>query len=168
MLQDEDMRSRSRSPQGRSRSPARRSRSPRERTYLFYIFNPDSRSSPNREEEKDEADPNQGNNLFITGIAPACADVELRELFEKFGAVDRCAIMRDPHTRDSRGFAFVNFCEVTHAENAKESLTGTEFLGKVLKIDTAKRAGARKATPGIYRGPVKPRECIYLAYLIVF
>lgn len=112
--------------------------------------------------DEDDVDPNPGNNLFVTGLSRDCKNEELNELFEKFGEIEKCNIMKDPHTQESRGFAFVNFYNAEHANTARDSLSGTEFFGRILKVETAKRAGARKSTPGEYRGPSKREPCIFL------
>lgn len=121
---------------------------------------PPPRRSPSPPRERDDYAVNPGNNLFVTGVALDCTDEELNDLFGKFGKISRSNIMRDPHTRDSRGFAFVSFEDLKCADNARESLNQTEFMGKMLVIDRAKRGAARVPTPGHYYGPIR-RGCIY-------
>lgn len=57
----------------------------------------------------------------------------LSELFGKYGAVEKCEIMTDPHSRESRGFGFVKFESSDQAELARENLQGHEFEGRALK-----------------------------------
>lgn len=83
---------------------------------------------------------------------------ELEELFAKYGAVDKCQIMTDPHTRESRGFGFVNMVDVTGADSAISSLSGTSIAGRTLSIEKAKRKRPRTPTPGKYFGPPKARR----------
>lgn len=63
--------------------------------------------------------------------------------------------MRDPHTRDSRGFGFVKMVTADEADAAKEALQGEVYEGRTLSIEKARRARPRTPTPGKYFGPPK-------------
>lgn len=63
--------------------------------------------------------------------------------------------MRDPHTRDSRGFGFVKMVTADEADAAKEALQGEIYEGRTLSIEKARRARPRTPTPGKYFGPPK-------------
>jgi RNA recognition motif-containing protein len=104
---------------------------------------------------KDDAEVNPGSNLFVSGIAPRMLEDELEELFSKYGQVDKVQIMVDPHTRESRGFGFVQMHTAEDADAAKDALTGEEKYGRVLTIEKARRGRARTPTPGKYFGPPK-------------
>lgn len=43
--------------------------------------------------------------------------------------------MHDPHSKESRGFAFVTMETAEEAEAAMIGLTGTELNGKILTIE---------------------------------
>lgn len=51
--------------------------------------------------------------------------------------------MKDPRTRDSRGFAFVTFEEVSAAEEAMNALNATVLDGRTMLVEKAKRGRAR-------------------------
>ncbi|KAI8928457.1 hypothetical protein BC831DRAFT_448729, partial [Entophlyctis helioformis] len=70
--------------------------------------------------------------------------------------IDKCQVMMDPRTKESRGFGFVNFVNVADADAAL-SVDGTEFLGRRVIVQKAKRQRPRTPTPGEYRGPPKER-----------
>ncbi|CAC9886261.1 unnamed protein product [Aureobasidium pullulans] len=89
-----------------------------------------------REDEEEAANP--GSNLFVTGIHPRLTEEEVRRLFEKYGDVDTCSIMRDPHTRESRGFGFVNMATGEQADAAKSGLQGEVYEGRTLSIEKAR------------------------------
>ena len=91
----------------------------------------------------------------MTGIHPKLNEVDLSGLFEQYGAVEKCNIMRDPHTRESRGFGFVNMVSTTEADAAKEALQGQVHEGRTLSIEKARRSRPRTPTPGRYFGPPK-------------
>ena len=90
--------------------------------------------------------------------------------------------MRDPHTKDSRGFAFVTMELAEDADTAISSLNATELMGRTMNVEKARRGRARTrgsrflcsstslrtnrlnplvlflaATPGQYHGP--PKRC---------
>lgn len=94
----------------------------------------------------------------MTGINPKCTEMEVTRLFEKYGEVEKCQIMKDPHTGESRGFGFVNMMTSDQADAAKEGLQGQDFDGRVLSIEKARRSRPRTPTPGKYFGPPKRGE----------
>ena len=98
---------------------------------------------------------NPGSNLFVTGIHPKLTEPEISRLFEKYGEVEKAQIMRDPHTKESRGFGFVKMALSEQADAAKEGLQGEQFEGRTLSIEKARRARPRTPTPGKYFGPPK-------------
>ena len=51
--------------------------------------------------------------------------------------------MKDPRTRESRGFAFVTFEEPAAAEEAISALNGTTLDERTITVEKAKRGRAR-------------------------
>lgn len=126
-------------------------------------YDRDRSPPPRRDREEppvsDEEDArNEGTNLFVTGLSRAISEQELEDLFSKYGQVDKCQIMLDPHTKESRGFGFVNMVDVAGADTALSDLNGHVLSGKTLSIEKAKRKRPRTPTPGKYFGPPKPRR----------
>lgn len=116
--------------------------------------------SEDRRGEKDaspeKVDPrNTGTNLFVTGIHPKLTEEDITRLFGKYGEVVKCNIMLDPHTKESRGFGFVNFAQSDQADAAKDALQGEVYEGRTLSIEKARRSRPRTPTPGKYFGPPK-------------
>ncbi|KAL6693557.1 hypothetical protein J3F84DRAFT_350319 [Trichoderma pleuroticola] len=105
--------------------------------------------------EDDDGAINPGSNLFVTGIHPRLSEAEVSKMFEKYGEVEKCQIMRDPHTKESRGFGFVKMVTSEQAEAAKEGLQGEVIEGRTMSIEKARRARPRTPTPGKYFGPPK-------------
>jgi hypothetical protein len=112
-----------------------------------------------RNDEDEEDSRNSGSNLFVTGIHPSLSEEEVTRLFEKYGEVEQCNIMRDPHTKESRGFGFVKMVTSDQADAAKEGLQGEVHQGRTLSIEKARRARPRTPTPGKYYGPPKRGKC---------
>jgi RNA recognition motif-containing protein len=79
-------------------------------------------------------------NLFVTGIHPSLTEEELTLLFERYGQVEGCTIIRDPHSKESRGFGFVNMITSAQADAAKEGLQGFVHNGRTLSIENARTA----------------------------
>ena len=104
---------------------------------------------------QDDGAINPGSNLFVTGIHPRLTEGEVTRLFEKYGDVEKCQIMLDPHTKESRGFGFVKMVTAEQADAAKEGLQGDVIEGRTLSIEKARRARPRTPTPGKYFGPPK-------------
>ncbi|KAI0515352.1 hypothetical protein F5B22DRAFT_646627 [Xylaria bambusicola] len=112
--------------------------------------------APKEDNNKDEdGSVNPGSNLFVTGIHPRLTEAEVTRLFEKYGEVEKCQIMKDPHTKESRGFGFVKMVTSEQADAAKEGLQDEEIEGRSLSIEKARRARPRTPTPGKYFGPPK-------------
>ena len=63
--------------------------------------------------------------------------------------------MVDPHSKESRGFGFVNMVTAEQADAAKEGLQGEVIEGRTLSIEKARRSRPRTPTPGKYFGPPK-------------
>ncbi|KAK6338136.1 hypothetical protein TWF696_001607 [Orbilia brochopaga] len=148
---------RTRSPDGNTRMRSR-SASPGGRV----DSRPDASDTMDRRDkdpspEKDNAR-NTGTNLFVTGIHPRLTEEDITRLFSKYGEVIKCNIMVDPHTKESRGFGFVNFAASDQADAAKDALQGEVYEGRTLSIEKARRSRPRTPTPGKYFGPPKRED----------
>lgn len=91
----------------------------------------------------------------MTGIHPRLTEDDVTRLFAKYGDVEKCQIMLDPHSKESRGFGFVKMATLEQADSAKERLQGEVFEGRTLSIEKARRSRPRTPTPGKYFGPPK-------------
>ncbi|GKZ52583.1 hypothetical protein AnigIFM60653_001184 [Aspergillus niger] len=142
-------RDRSASPRDEPRADRTRSRSPNGRV--------DDRApiDPRKSLDDEEGAINTGSNLFVTGIHPRLTESDISRLFEKYGDVENCSIMVDPHTKESRGFGFVKMVTAEQADAAKEGLQGEVIEGRTLSIEKARRSRPRTPTPGKYFGPPK-------------
>ncbi|PKX90702.1 RNA recognition motif domain-containing protein [Aspergillus novofumigatus IBT 16806] len=140
-------RDRSASPRDEPRGDRARSRSPHGRA--------DDRApvDSRKPDDDEEGAINPGSNLFVTGIHPRLTESDISRLFEKYGDVENCSIMLDPHTKESRGFGFVKMVTAEQADAAKEGLQGEVIEGRTLSIEKARRSRPRTPTPGKYFGP---------------
>ncbi|CAI5747232.1 unnamed protein product [Peronospora destructor] len=110
-------------------------------------------NSPARSRAKQKDVENPGNNLYVANLATRVGQVELEELFAKFGRVSKCEVIVDPVTRESRGFGFVTFDDVCDAEDAVKELNDQEVQGRKMRVEHAKRKRGHEKTPGQYLGP---------------
>ncbi|KDQ62974.1 hypothetical protein JAAARDRAFT_188608 [Jaapia argillacea MUCL 33604] len=124
-----------------------------------------SRSPGAREEHKERGrgdneggGVNPGNNLHVSGLSYKVDTRDLEQAFAKVGRVKKAQVMYDPHSRESRGFGFVTMETGEEADAAVTALNATEFMGKTLTVEKARRGRARTPTPGRYYGPPKRRE----------
>lgn len=74
----------------------------------------------------------QGNKLYVGNLNYAVTNDQLQELFSGFGQV------RDVRIIEGKGFGFVEMSSSDEAEKAMESLNGSDFEGRTLRIDEAR------------------------------
>ncbi|KFY09741.1 hypothetical protein V492_05367 [Pseudogymnoascus sp. VKM F-4246] len=147
-------RDRSASPRPRRQdSPRRRSASPGGNGQVDSSGPKNDRGGP---PPQDDGAVNPGSNLFVTGIHPRLSEAEVTRLFEKYGEVEKCQIMLDPHTKESRGFGFVKMVTADQADAAKEGLQEDDPRGPPPgrwgdRYDDRRRGGFRD-DPYSYRG----------------
>jgi transformer-2 protein len=99
-------------------------------------------------------DANPGNNLYISNLSRSTEESDLRASFEKYGCISDIRIVRDPNTKESRGFGFVTFKLSSDADEAVRQMDNTELQGKEIKVEKARRCRPHDPTPGEYCGPL--------------
>ena len=87
--------------------------------------------------------------LYVGNLAYAVTDQDLRDLFSQSGAVASASVITDKFSGQSKGFGFVEMVEASAADAVIQSLDGTEFKGRNLKVNEAK---PREAGGGGSRG----------------
>jgi RNA recognition motif-containing protein len=73
----------------------------------------------------------QGSKLFVGNLSYNASKEEIEELFGQFGEVRQVNII------EGKGFGFVEMGNQGEAQKAKETLNGTDFKGRNLKVDEA-------------------------------
>ncbi|EPY51974.1 RNA-binding protein [Schizosaccharomyces cryophilus OY26] len=121
-----------------------------------HLREPETQTHETVGRESDEPE-NPGTNLFVTGIAPRIQEEDLHEMFSKYGTIIRANILKDPATKESRGFGFVSLSTLEEADAAIQGLNSQEFFGRVLSVQKAKRSRPRSPTPGKYMGPMRTK-----------
>ncbi|KAF7300330.1 RRM domain-containing protein [Mycena chlorophos] len=105
----------------------------------------DARMLPVKIEDREGGVPtgrgNPGNNLHVSPLVPSLTSHTLEGIFSRVGRVSNCEVVQDPHTRESRGFAFVTMDSPEEADAAIAALNGTVLEGVVLRVTKGRIVG---------------------------
>ncbi|XP_010935769.1 serine/arginine-rich splicing factor SR45a [Elaeis guineensis] len=108
------------------------------------------RSRSRSQDSRDTRNP--GNNLYVTGLSARVTSSDLEKYFSKEGRVQECHVVKDPRTKESRGFGFVTMETVGDADCCIKYLNHSVLEGRLITVEKAKRRRGRTPTPGKYRG----------------
>lgn len=75
--------------------------------------------------------------LYVGNLSFNTTEGELKETFEKHGALTSVKIITNRETGRSRGFAFVEFVDAASARSALEGLDGQQLGGRELRVNEA-------------------------------
>ena len=99
-----------------------------------------------------------GRRLYVGNLPYSSGEVDLRELFGKLGTVASVSMPSDMATGRPRGFAFVEMSEDEDAAKAIQELNQTDFQGRRLTVNEARRKAPRPPSdPAFDGGPREPR-----------
>ncbi|XP_058831462.1 U11/U12 small nuclear ribonucleoprotein 35 kDa protein-like [Topomyia yanbarensis] len=73
--------------------------------------------------------------VFVGRLNYSVSEERIRELFERFGEIVRCRLVRDIETGLSRGYAFVEYKRRRHAKRAIVEMHGRVVNGKEILVD---------------------------------
>jgi RNA recognition motif-containing protein len=79
-----------------------------------------------------------GNKLYVGGLPYSVTEGRLQEIFAAHGTVESAKVISDKFTGQSRGFGFVEMSSGSEAQNAIQSLNGTQLDGRTLTVNEAK------------------------------
>jgi len=100
----------------------------------------------------DRDNPDKNRCIGVFGLSFDTSERKLKEVFEKYGAIDDLQLVKDNHTGRSRGFAFIYYKHTDDAAEAKEDAAGTELDGRKIRVDFSITERAHTPTPGVYLG----------------
>ncbi|MFW6292977.1 MAG: RNA recognition motif domain-containing protein [Spirochaetota bacterium] len=83
------------------------------------------------------------NKLYVGNLNYRTEQESLRSLFTQFGEVVSATILSDRDTGQSRGFGFVEMADQNAANAAVQGLNGSEFEGRMLKVNEARERSNR-------------------------
>ena len=98
------------------------------------------------------------NRLFVGNLAFHTTEDGIRRTFSNFGAVSEVTLVLDRESGRSRGFAFVSMSNGDEANNAMESLNGSDLDGRELKVNIAEERKPRGGGFGGGHDRGKPRR----------
>ncbi|MDX9959290.1 MAG: RNA recognition motif domain-containing protein [Clostridia bacterium] len=81
--------------------------------------------------------------IYVGNLNYATTDDSVRELFQRFGAVESATVILDQATGRTRGFGFVEMGTEEAARIAIEKLDGMEFEGRRLRVNAAQEKPKR-------------------------
>lgn len=76
-------------------------------------------------------------NLFVRNISFKATEEGLKRLFEEFGNVTSCKIIKDRVSNRSKGYGFIEMAD-EDAKDAIASLEGFDFEGRKLSVSKAR------------------------------
>ncbi|KAI8764016.1 Zinc finger CCHC-type and RNA-binding motif-containing protein 1 [Biomphalaria glabrata] len=79
--------------------------------------------------------------VYVSNIPFSLTNNDLYKIFEKYGRVVRVTIMKDKHTRKSKGVAFVLFLDRDSAYTAVRALNKTKMFERTISCSIAKDNG---------------------------
>ena len=80
----------------------------------------------------------EGSKLYVGNLDYSVTENQLRELFSQHGEVVDAVVVEDKYTDRSKGFGFVEMSDNSEAQQAIETLNGSDFSGRSLKVNKAR------------------------------
>ncbi|XP_017039269.1 transformer-2 sex-determining protein isoform X2 [Drosophila ficusphila] len=90
--------------------------------------------------------------IGVFGLSTNTSQHKVRELFNKYGPIERIQMVIDAHTHRSRGFCFIYFENLEDARVAKDACSGMEVDDRRIRVDYSITQRAHTPTPGVYMG----------------
>lgn len=90
--------------------------------------------------------------IGVFGLHVRTPESEIRDIFERFGPIEKLTMIHDVKTRSFRGYCFIYYGSLRDATEAMETTNGMEIRDKRIRVDYSYTQRAHTPTPGIYRG----------------
>ncbi len=78
------------------------------------------------------------NKLYVGNLAYGVTEDDLQELFSQAGTVSSVTLIKDRDTGRSKGFGFVEMATTEEAQNAINTLNGTQFQERSIVVNLAR------------------------------
>jgi RNA recognition motif-containing protein len=86
--------------------------------------------------------------LFVGNLPYSATEVDLRQHFAAVGPLSYVYLPTDRETGKPRGFAFIEFNERSHAEEAIRRFNSQSFMGRTIAVNEARAKDDRPAPSG--------------------
>ena len=83
-------------------------------------------------------------NLYVGNLAFSATEEQLREMFAKYGAVEKIDLVKDRDTGQPRGFAFLQMTSDEEAGKAIVAVNGATLGGRAMIVSEAKPKAPRR------------------------
>ncbi|KAF1761949.1 hypothetical protein GCK72_010208 [Caenorhabditis remanei] len=100
----------------------------------------------------DRENPPPSKCLGVFNLSSYTTDKDLRDVFGEFGEIDKCDLVYDRPSGNSRGFGFIYFKLIEDATAAREKLCNTDLDGHKIRVDYSFTKRGHSPTPGQYMG----------------
>ncbi len=91
-----------------------------------------------------------GRKLYVGNLPDSAIEQDLSDKFAVFGTVESAKLITDRDNGRSKGFGFIEMASDAEAQAAIDSLNGTDYDGRPMKVNEAKPQ--QKRTGGGGRG----------------
>ena len=79
-----------------------------------------------------------GRKLYVGNLPDSATQKDLSDKFAAFGTVKSVKLMTDRDTSRTRGFGFIEMMSAAEAHAAIDSLNGTDYDGRTMKVNEAR------------------------------
>jgi RNA recognition motif-containing protein len=92
-------------------------------------------------------------DLYVKNLAVDMTEDDLKKLFSVVGRVQAVTLVTDPKPGQAKGTAYVTMSTSDEARQAINTLDGTRFLKKIIKVVESKPKRLGAAEPTSRKGP---------------
>ncbi len=79
-----------------------------------------------------------GKKLYVGNLPDSATEQTLKDTFSQCGTVDSVNVITDRDTGQSRGFGFIEMASDAEAQAAIDSLNGSDYDGRPMKVNEAR------------------------------
>ncbi len=89
-----------------------------------------------------------GKKLYVGNLPDSATEQDLSDKFAAYGTVKSVKLITDDDTGRTRGFGFIEMASDSEAEAAIDSLNGSDFDGRPMKVNEARPQQRRSGGGG--------------------
>lgn len=87
-------------------------------------------------------------NIYVGNLAYSVTETDIADAFSGYGKVSNINVIKDMHTGQSKGFAFVEMTNNSEADAAIKGLNGQAIQGRNIKVNQAQPKTDRDRSRG--------------------